>query len=77
MSAFQSLDQCFLSQNTCLQPENSLLGKAQCVNTKEGLSSSQPHIELLKEGGRLKAIHITCSCGQVMQLECEYPNANT
>lgn len=35
----------------------------------------QPQITLHREGDRITGIHIQCSCGQVMDLVCSYPNA--
>ena len=32
----------------------------------------EPHVTLQRDGGRVSAIRIQCSCGQVIELACVY-----
>jgi len=36
------------------------------------LSPCQPKVTLHREGDRISAIHIQCSCGQIIDLTCSY-----
>lgn len=33
---------------------------------------TQPSITLIKEGDSVRVIEITCTCGEVIRLQCEY-----
>ena len=35
-------------------------------------STTDPRITLIKEGNTVKAIRVTCSCGEVIQMDCRY-----
>jgi len=35
-------------------------------------SSHEPVLTFQRDGDKIKAIHIECGCGQVMDLVCEY-----
>jgi hypothetical protein len=32
----------------------------------------EPKINLVREGGVVRAIEVTCSCGQVIRIRCDY-----
>lgn len=32
----------------------------------------EPHVELVREGGVVRAIDVTCACGQRFRLRCVY-----
>lgn len=32
-----------------------------------------PHVELIREGHVIRAIDVTCTCGQRIRLRCTYP----
>jgi len=38
-----------------------------------GPCSGEKAVRLLKEGGRVRAIEFTCSCGEVTVVELQYP----
>jgi len=40
---------------------------------KPGSPACEPKVTLQREGDRITGIHIQCSCGQVMELACQYP----
>ncbi|MBI5757320.1 MAG: hypothetical protein HZA46_02235 [Planctomycetales bacterium] len=42
------------------------------VGEPHALSAGQPIIELVKESEVVKAIDVTCSCGQKFRLWCDY-----
>ena len=42
------------------------------VVCEEGLEGPPPKIQLLTEAGEVKRIMITCTCGQYIELECNY-----
>jgi hypothetical protein len=33
---------------------------------------AQPKVHLEREGDRITRIEITCSCGQILELKCQY-----
>jgi hypothetical protein len=33
---------------------------------------AEPKVELIKSGDRIRAIDVTCSCGQRIRLRCDY-----
>lgn len=35
-------------------------------------AGGEPHIELVREGNLIKAIDVTCTCGQRIRLRCVY-----
>ncbi len=39
-----------------------------------GSTSDAFGVELMREGAVTREIHVRCSCGQTVILECEYPN---
>lgn len=39
------------------------------------LSTCEPRISVQREGDRVVSIRVQCSCGQVMDLACVYPEA--
>lgn len=38
-------------------------------------SPCEPRVTLQREGGRISAIHLQCSCGQTIELACVYDQA--
>ena len=36
-----------------------------------------PHVELIRDGDVIRAIDVTCSCGQRIRLRCSYPGEET
>ncbi len=42
------------------------------VGPSRGNGSTEPHIELVREGDVVRAIDITCACGQHFRLRCVY-----
>jgi hypothetical protein len=42
------------------------------VGSSHSHASSQPTIELIREGDLVKAIDVTCSCGEKMRIWCSY-----
>lgn len=40
-------------------------------------SDCQPSIKLQRDGARISAVHIQCSCGQLIELACVYPSAQS
>ena len=32
----------------------------------------EPRVELVREGGVIRLIEVTCSCGEVIRIRCEY-----
>jgi hypothetical protein len=38
-----------------------------------GTPACEPKVTLQREGDRVSAIHIVCSCGQTIDLACDYP----
>ena len=42
------------------------------VGEPHSMGAGQPVIELVKEGDIVKAIDVTCSCGQKFRLWCAY-----
>jgi hypothetical protein len=40
---------------------------APCEAAKE-----EPKVELVRDGQRVKVIRVTCSCGEVIELQCDY-----
>jgi hypothetical protein len=45
------------------------------VGPSRGNSTAEPHIELVREGDVVRAIDITCACGQHFRLRCVYDQA--
>lgn len=43
------------------------------VGTPRHLPVGTPHLELIREGDVIRAIDVTCSCGQRIRLRCTYP----
>ncbi len=37
--------------------------------------NAEPQIEIRRDGDRVSAIHIQCTCGQTIELECHYDSA--
>jgi len=37
-----------------------------------GGSACQPRVEMIREGGILKAVEVICGCGQHIRLHCVY-----
>lgn len=35
-------------------------------------TSKEPHIELVRENDMIRAVDVTCSCGQRIRLVCDY-----
>ncbi len=35
-------------------------------------AAGEPHIELIREGNVIRAIEVTCTCGQRIRLRCVY-----
>ena len=35
-------------------------------------TTTDPRITLIKDGNTVKAIRVTCSCGEVIQMDCQY-----
>ena len=52
--------------------EISLVGTPLCVGAEAGGHASGPTVELLREGNVIRAIDITCSCGQRIRVHCSY-----
>lgn len=46
------------------------------VGNANAHSVVQPTIELIRDGELVKAIDVTCSCGEKMRLWCSYEEAN-
>lgn len=40
------------------------------ADTAGPIAPCEPRVSLVREGDRITAIHIQCSCGQVMDLAC-------
>lgn len=40
-----------------------------------GNPACEPKVTLQREGDRVTGIHIQCTCGQVIELDCQYPMA--
>lgn len=38
-------------------------------------SSNNPNVEVRKVGNVVESIHVSCNCGQVVHIKCEYANA--
>lgn len=76
MSSFQTLDECFLKKEEGLQTKPSSFLKAS-EGLREGMPLAEPQVELLKEAGKLKTIHVHCTCGQTISLNCEYPSPHS
>jgi hypothetical protein len=37
-----------------------------------GESVGEPKIQLVREGGVIRAIEVICSCGELIRIRCEY-----
>lgn len=37
-----------------------------------GESRGEPKIQLVREGGVIRAIEVICSCGELIRIRCEY-----
>lgn len=49
-----------------------LSGEAVRVGAPPAPAKAQPRIELVREDGVVRAIDITCSCGEKIRVVCEY-----
>jgi len=53
-----------------VRPESS---ETRLLQTHEARAHGQKAVRLLEEGGRVRAIEFTCSCGEVTCVELAYP----
>lgn len=49
-----------------------LSGEASVSIPRNGAGAAEPRIELIREGDLIKAIDVTCTCGQRIRLRCIY-----
>jgi hypothetical protein len=47
--------------------------EAAAVGVPRPTPGGAPHIELIRDGEVIRAINVTCSCGQRLRLLCTYP----
>jgi hypothetical protein len=52
-------------------------GESARVQVPAETTSKEPHIELVRESDVIRAIDVTCSCGQKIRLVCDYEWENT
>ena len=67
----QSLEQWTVPEPGSANPGDKNSGEAHIVAGGEG----QPKVELVMVDGEVKKIQVTCSCGEVIHLECQYKGA--
>lgn len=39
---------------------------------RPGESRGEPKIQLVREGGVIRAIEVICACGELIRIRCEY-----
>jgi hypothetical protein len=39
---------------------------------RAGESRGEPKIQLVREGGVIRAIEVVCSCGELIRIRCDY-----
>jgi hypothetical protein len=39
---------------------------------RAGETRSEPKIQLVREGGVIRAIEVICSCGELIRIRCDY-----
>lgn len=39
---------------------------------ERGESSGEPKIQLVREGGVIRAIEVICACGELIRIRCDY-----
>lgn len=49
-----------------------LSGEAARVVPPRPPGDCEPHVELVRDGGHVRAIDIRCACGKRIYLQCEY-----
>lgn len=42
------------------------------IGAPRSLSAGEPRVELIREGGAVKAIDVTCACGKKIRLHCQF-----
>ncbi len=47
-------------------------GEAARIQIPAEATSKEPHIELVRENDMIRAVDVTCSCGQRIRLVCDY-----
>lgn len=62
-----------IKKNQVHELEPSAARPAQAAPKRARLDKS---LELLEQGGRVHAIQLTCSCGEVSVIDLEYPEGN-
>ncbi len=48
-------------------------GEAARVGAPAAAGPREPRLELIQENGVLRAVDVTCACGQRIRLRCVYP----
>jgi hypothetical protein len=71
-AAFQKLPSAPLSITPTVGAPASSSHLARLTNQTGPIPAESPLISLDREGDRITRIHIRCTCGQVIDLDCDY-----
>jgi hypothetical protein len=58
-----------------LVPANRVRNSEESVSIgvpRAGESRGEPKIQLVREGGVIKAIEVVCACGELIRIRCDY-----
>lgn len=77
MSAFQSLDQCFLSLHSLSGKKSFSLEEPSFLNIHGDVEHQSTQIECIKDKDTIKGIRVICMCGKELYLEFEYKKSQT
>jgi hypothetical protein len=48
------------------------LTAAGCAEAAERPRLEEPQVEIVEDGGKVRRIVVTCTCGEKIEIECEY-----
>lgn len=56
-----------------LKPVPPTPGSIACSKPADGKQRHDHNVEVVKEGDKVTRIIVTCTCGEVIEIECLYP----